>query len=627
VRVTVYAAFMGLVGAAAAVALSGLIAFFAHLTYEGRLSFEATKVPDLALHLGAWAVLVPALAGVVIGLMARYGTDKIRGEGIPEAMDAVLANESRIGAKVAVLKPLSAALCMGSGGPFGAEGPIIQTGGAVASLIGQRLPISAVERKALLAAGAAAGMSAAFSAPIAASLIAIELLLFELRRRTIVPVAVAASVAFGARAWLSGVLASGAPAYAGLVPAGPLFPVGLDAAHGVGIAAILSCGLVGMLGGLLAALITWAVYAVEDGFERTHIHWMWWPAVSGLVVGLLGLVEPRILSVGYDNIADALAGRLALGALAALGLLKLLAWTFALGSGTSGGVLAPVLTIGGALGGVVGIALESAAAAHPALAPFSPGRGAMALVAMAACFGACTRTPLATVALAYELTGRLEAMPGVLIGVALGDLVYSRLMPHSIMQEKLARRGIPIGHEYAHDPLALLKVADVMTREVLTVPANLDAPELLRWLAPGGTRTQHGGYPVVDGSGRLAGFVTRKAVLGAGEVGPAPRAPLVAGDLGTRPVATAFADESLTDAADRLGAGAVGRLVVVDRGDPGRIVGILSRSDVIEARRRATGSTAARNGVSHAAVPELAPLLLPVVEQPLRAGSGGGPQP
>ena len=379
------------------------------------------------------------------------------------------------------------------------------------------------ERKALLAAGAAAGMSAAFSAPIAAALIAIELLLFEFRRRTIVPVAVASTVAYAARTWLSAFLITASPAHAGLVPPGPLFPIDASvAAHATGFWAILVCGGVGALGGLVAVVVTWAVYAVEDGFERTPLHWAWWPAISGLLVGLIGVMDPRILSVGYDNIADTLAGRIALGSLLGLGFLKLVAWSFALGSGTSGGVLAPVLTIGGALGGVCGIVLEQLAASHPALAPFSPGRGACALVAMAACFGACTRTPLATVALAFELTDRLEAMPGVLIGVALGDLAYSLIMPHSIMEEKLARRGMSIGHEYAHDELSLLRVGQVMTREVLTVPANLGLEELARWFAPDGIRTKHQGYPVVDGNGHVVGVIARRTSRAPRSTSPPP---------------------------------------------------------------------------------------------------------
>ncbi|RVA14629.1 chloride channel protein, partial [Mesorhizobium sp. M7D.F.Ca.US.004.03.1.1] len=263
---------------------------------------------------------------LIIGLMARFGSEKIRGHGIPEAIEAILLGRSKLDAKVAILKPLSSAISIGSGGPFGAEGPIIMTGGAIGSLIAQMLPVSDTERKTLLVAGAAAGMTTVFGTPIAAIMLAVELLLFEWTPRSFIPVAVAAVIAEVERTMLH-------------LP-GPIFPFqGGMAVSFVGLAGWVA---IGVAAGLLSGLLTQMVYACEDGFQKLPIHWMWWPMLGGLVVGIGGLIEPQALGVGYDNIADMLDGHTLATAALILLVVKAIIWSVALGSGTSGGVLAPL---------------------------------------------------------------------------------------------------------------------------------------------------------------------------------------------------------------------------------------------------------------------------------------------
>src|SRR6476646_10676998 len=306
-----------------------MIASVTNLAFYHRLS-SAPAVPQ-GHHLGYWVVAVPVAGALIIGLMARFGSEKIRGHGIPEALEAILLGRSRIQPKVAILKPISAAISIGTGGPFGAEGPIIMTGGAFGSIFAQQFHLSAAERKTLLVAGAAAGMSAIFAAPIASVLLAVELLLFEWKPRSFIPVVVASSVSSVARVPLFGA-------------GGPIFPVPQHA--GVSAAALLFAVALGIAGGLASGALTWAVYFFEDAFERLPIHWAWWPAIGGLCIGIGGLVNPLVLGVGYGTIHDLLLGKLTGAPAGSLAVTKGVVWAAALGSGTSGGVLAPLLMMG-----------------------------------------------------------------------------------------------------------------------------------------------------------------------------------------------------------------------------------------------------------------------------------------
>ncbi|HXT22756.1 MAG TPA: chloride channel protein, partial [Thermoanaerobaculia bacterium] len=445
---------IGAVAAFVAYALLWLIAVITNLAYFQR--FSSTFTSPAGNHLGAWALLVPAVGGLLIGLMARYGSEKIRGHGIPEALEAILIGGSRVEPKVAALKPLSSALSIGTGGPFGAEGPIIMTGGALGSLIAQRVHLSSAERKTLLVAGAAAGMAAIFATPMAAVLLAVELLLFEWKPRSFVPVAVASVVASIVRVPLLG--------------NGPIFPV---LAHGVVGAEVLGFAvIVGVVAGLASGALTALVYACEDLFAKLPVHWMWWPILGGLAVGLGGLFDPRVLGVGYESIQALLSGHLVGGSAASL-LLKAVVWAIALGSGTSGGVLAPLLIMGGGLG-----ALESS------LLPVGDA-GLWATVSMAAMMAGTMRSPLTGILFAVELTHDWNTLPALLVGAVAAHTATVLLLRRSILTEKLARRGHHLVREYSVDPFDVHRIGEVMDRDPPRVPATMTVSELARRIAGG----------------------------------------------------------------------------------------------------------------------------------------------
>jgi chloride channel protein, CIC family len=553
---------IGAICAAVAFVLLGLIAFFTNLFYFQQFSFQIRPPAENAL--GWAAVFVPVVGGLIIGLMARYGSDRIRGHGIPEAIEAILIGRSRMQPKVAVLKPVSSAISIGSGGPFGAEGPIIMTGGAFGSLVAQVFHLTAAERKTLLVAGAAGGMSATFATPVAAVLLAVELLLFEWKPRSLVPVALASAVAALIRPYFLG--------------HGPLFAVVPHAR--LELAPLLASAVCGLLAGMLALTLTLAVYGMEDLFHALPIHWMWWPALGGLIVGLGGYYQPRALGVGYDVIEDLLQGRYVLAALLPLIAVKCWIWSTALGSGTSGGVLAPLLIMGGGLG-----ALETA---------FLPGgdRTLWPLVSMAAVLGGTMRSPLTGTVFALELTHDINALPALLIASVVSHGFTVLLMRRSILTEKIARRGYHVSREYSVDPLELLSVGDVMTKNVVAIPAALPVRDLLRTYFLGGGAQKHQGYPVVDAGGNLVGVVTRSNLLedwiaGAlgGTDGTVPPAELVLTyDLLHREAITAYPWESCRAAAERMAQAGVGRLPVVSPDEPRKVIGIITRSDLLKPR-------------------------------------------
>src|SRR5512139_117797 len=448
-------------------ALTALIGLITNAVFYGRIS-DALVSP--AHHtLGVWAIVVPAIGGVIVGLMARYGSQAIRGHGIPEAMEQVLLNQSRIPPRLTFLKPLSAAIAIGTGGPFGAEGPIIATGGALGSLVGQLLRTTAAERKTLLAAGAAAGMAATFGTPVSAVLLAVELLLFAFRPRSLIPVAVASATATGVRVAFIG-------------PA-PMFAIAnLAEPGGAALAAYIALGA---LVGLAAVYATRAVYAVEDGFAQLPVHWMWWPALGGLVVGAVGLVAPRTLGVGYDNISDIVAGSVTGRTLAVLCALKFVSWAVALGSGTSGGTLAPLFTIGGGLGALLGTGA----------AMFLPQVGIdvriAALVGMAAIFAGASRALLASVVFAFETTHQPLGLLPLLGGCSAAFFVSCLLMRNTIMTEKIARRGVRVPAEYAADFLEQVLVREAASRPVITLAADQALADVRKWMNADGPATAH----------------------------------------------------------------------------------------------------------------------------------------
>jgi chloride channel protein, CIC family len=550
--IAMIAVVVGTGGVACGVLLLWLIRLFTNIAYFGVFGLADLKIGTSPL--GVAAVVVPIIGSLIVGLMARYGSEKIRGHGIPEAIEAILLGRSRLDVKVAILKPLSSAIAIGTGGPFGAEGPIIMTGGAIGSLIAQMLPTSDVERKTLLVAGAAAGMTTVFGTPIAAMMLAVELLLFEWTPRSFVPVATAAIVAEVERTWLA-------------LPS-PLFPF----AGGMEISwlALGSWLLVGLLCGLLSGVLTQLVYACEDAFQKLPIHWMWWPMIGGFVVGIGGLIDPRALSVGYSNIALMLKG--AIGPASALHLLvvKAIIWAVALGSGTSGGVLAPLLIMGGGLGAFLTHVL-------PAASP-----GFWPLLAMCATMGGTMRSPLTATFFAVELTGNTHVLLPLVAACVTAHIATVLLMRRSILTEKVARRGHHLAREYHVDPFALSRVRDVMATDVETMPDNTTLHQLAAFLT--NPETRHPSFPVVDAERRVLGIVDPPTVLRWRRAGR-HRLSTARELLANAQVTVAFPDEYLDGLVDRMMSANVAHLPVISREDA-RLVGYISWKDLLRVRAR-----------------------------------------
>jgi H+/Cl- antiporter ClcA len=545
---------LGAIVAVVAQLLTALIGLVTNLAFYGRV--DTSFASPAGNHLGPWVIAVPVIGGLIVGVMARWGSRAIRGHGIPEAMEQVLLNESRIPPRMTWLKPVSSAIAIGTGGPFGAEGPIIATGGALGSLLGQLLHVTADERKTLLAAGAAAGMAAVFATPISAVLLAIELLLFERRARSLIPVAFGAVVGTAVRFAFEG--------------GAPMFPMA-DLAE-PGMAALATYTLLGVLIGVVSVGVTKLTYAIEDAFEKLPIHWMWWPALGGLAVGIVGYVMPTTLGVGYTNIAAVLGGQIGIVGLVALCLLKLLSWSVALGSGTSGGTLAPLFTIGGALGGALGLALVAIAPwlhIDPRLA---------ALVCMAAIFAGASRAFLASVVFAFETTQQPHGLLPLLAACAAAYLVSGLMMRHTIMTEKIARRGVRVPSDYSADYLDQIFVRDVYSRDVSSLRVSQSIAEVRAWLDAGSPAANHQGFPVLDDAGHLVGLVTRRHMYDSSLAADATVGVLLArGPLVVRE------DHSLREAADHMVEADVGRLLVVAAHDSRRLLGIITRADLLAA--------------------------------------------
>ncbi|PYT89212.1 MAG: chloride channel protein [Acidobacteria bacterium] len=545
---------IGVICAFVALALLRLIGLFTNLFYYGH--WGTALVSPAGNHLGWYSVLIPVGGAFIIGIMARYGSERIRGHGIPEAIEAILINGSRVEPKVALLKPLSSAISIGSGGPFGAEGPIIMTGGAFGSMIAQLFHLTSAERKTLLVAGAAGGMSATFASPVAAVLLAVELLLFEWKPRSLIPVALASTVAAVVRRYILGF--------------GPLFPVPEHPLH-IGPAALLGCALVGLLAGGLSALLTVSVYAAEDAFQKLPIHWMWWPMIGGLAIGLGGLVFPQALGVGYDTIGALLQGSVTTKVILGVLLVKWFIWAVSLGSGTSGGVLAPLLMMGGALGGIEAMFLPNESA------------GFWPLVSMGAILGGTMRSPFTSIVFAFELTHDTNVFLPLLVGSVIAHAFTVLTLKRSILTEKVARRGYHLSREYAVDPLEILFAREVMRTKVAVLPAASSLREFQKALTD--HRQSQRLLPVVDASGVLVGVLTRgdlhKRVEQEGYA--ALRRQLC--ELVRRETVEAFPDEPLRSVVHRMAEKQITRMPVVER-DTRKFLGLVSLDDLLKARVR-----------------------------------------
>lgn len=548
---------IGLLSALLAKALLVLIDFFTNLFFFQRLSLQPAS-PGTS-DLGLLIVLVPVAGALIIGLMARYGSERIRGHGIPEAIEAILINGSRVEPKVAVLKPLSSAISIGSGGPFGAEGPIIMTGGAFGSMIAQFFDMTSAERKTLLVAGAAGGMAATFAAPVAAVLLAVELLLFEWKPRSLIPVAIASATAASLRRYVIG--------------PGPLFPVPQHPLS-IGPDGLIGCVVAGLIAGGVSVLLTSMVYASEDAFHRLPIHWMWWPAIGGLAIGAGGFIFPEALGVGYETIGTLLQGNVADRIILGVLLVKSTIWAVSLGSGTSGGVLAPLLMVGGALGGLEATFLPA------------EGLGFWPLISMAAILGGTMRAPLTGVIFAVELTHDVNVLLPLLLAAIVAHGLTVLVLPRSILTEKISRRGFHLSREYAIDPLEITRVSAVMRSDIVALPATVRLRELTNAVDATGRGRGQRLYPVVDDNQRLTGVITR------GDLRELARDDQTTG--GDRPLAAlvkadpvvAYPDEPLRVVVHRMAETGRTQLPVVERADPSSLVGLVGLRDLLGAREQ-----------------------------------------
>ncbi|HEY8062045.1 MAG TPA: chloride channel protein [Gemmatimonadales bacterium] len=584
IPISLLAIVIGLISTGVAVVLLRLIALFTNLFFFQRWS--TALVSPAGNHLGVFVVLVPVAGALVIGFMARYGSERIRGHGIPEAIESILINGSRVPPRLAVLKPIASAISIGSGGPFGAEGPIIMTGGALGSMIAQFFHLTANERKTLLVAGAAAGMSATFAAPVAAVLLAVELLLFEWKPRSFVPVALASATAGAARGYLLGL--------------GPLFPV---PHHSLALSpqALLGCALAGILAGGLSALLTMAVYASEDLFQKLPIHWMWWPAIGGVVVGLGGLIFPQALGIGYDTIGALLQGDVPRNLIIGILLVKSTIWAVSLGSGTSGGVLAPLLMMGGALGGVLAMVLPA------------EGAGFWPLICTAAILGGTMRSPFTATIFALELTHDMNAMLPLFIAATLAHAFTVLVLKRSILTEKISRRGFHLSREYTVDPLEILFVRDVMQTEILALPEDLPEADQAAFLAETAKRGQEL-YPVVAADGRLKGATTYRKLTDF----------LARRVTAESALVTAYPDESLRVVVYRMAETGRTSFPVISDGKSRKLAGIVSLEDLLQARVRHLEEEKRRERVLRVRLPFSTEEHPVVAAQDDDAGPGGG---
>jgi chloride channel protein, CIC family len=481
VKICGYAVLIGLIGGLVAQGLLELIYFFTNVFFYGKFSFAVTNPAHN--HLGLWVILIPPIGGLLVGLLIYFFEPTLKGHGIPEAMEAVLFGHSRMRLRVAILKPLATAFAIGTGGPFGAEGPIIQTGGALGSLLGQAIGLTPYYRRVLLASGAAAGMAATFSAPLAGILVAIELLLFELRARSFIPVALAASVATGVRFHFVGWT--------------PLFP--MPEYRITGMQELWLFALMGILMGIVGIVMIRVLSWLEDFFDELPIKYaaIWSPAIGALILGIIGYFCPQVFGTSYDTIRDMLNDRLGAGSLAAIGFAKFWALVISLGSGTTGGVFAPSLVVGGGLGAVFGMGFKHL------LPHLVSDPGFYSLVAMGAVFGAIARAPFTSIVFLFELSHNPNALLPLIVCVMISDGFVRLFSRDSIMTVKLVKRGLIVLQDYSVPVLMRARIDEVMHQEFNVVQADEELRSVAKKFLPGDVAL----IPVVNASGILIGIV------------------------------------------------------------------------------------------------------------------------
>jgi chloride channel protein, CIC family len=574
IPISLLAIAIGILSTGVAWCLLRLIGFFTNLAYFHRVS--SSFVSPASNHLGIYAIAVPVVGSLIVGFMARYGSERIRGHGIPEAIESILMDGSRVKPRLAILKPLSAAISIGTGGPFGAEGPIIMTGGALGSMIGQFFHLTSIERRTLLVAGASAGMAATFAAPLSSVLIGVELLLFEWKPRSAIPVALASATAGAARRYILGL--------------GPLFPVPAHSAF-VGVTGLAACVVAGLAAGALSALLTLGVYAAEDLFRKLPIHWMWWPAIGGVFVGIGGLIFPQALGVGYDTIQNLLQGNVPFALFAGVLIVKSAIWMISLGSGTSGGVLAPLLMMGAALGGI-----ESTFLPHF-------GNGFWPLVSMGAILGGTMRSPFTGVVFALELTHDFNMLLPLLVACFLAHAFTVLTLKRSILTEKIARRGYHLSREYALDPLEILFVREVMRTNIVVLPREGTLEEAYRLIhSEGAPKGQHL-FPVLGPDRELAGVVTRNQLVQLHQLRAGQDGLIQLAEIATKKPQVAYSDEPLRRVVERMAESGYTRFPVLDPAGNGNIVGMIALNDLLRARTKNLADERARERVLRIRMP------------------------
>jgi CIC family chloride channel protein len=519
---------------------------------------ELSRTLPLAATAGGrpapWIVFVPALGGLLIGPIVTRAAPETRGHGVPEVMLAVARGRGVIRARVAILKAIASALCIGTGGSAGREGPIVQIGSAVGSAVGGLFRVNPDMVRMFVACGAAGGIAASFNTPIAGVIFALEVILRDFAGRAFATVVISSVTASAVSRSLLGQEAFfHVPSY-GLQSSWELLPY----------------AALGVAGGIVARLFVRILYRVEDAFEDLPIPDMLKPALGGLMLGGLAWFLPDVLGTGHGAIERALHGQMAFGLMAVLVLGKIVATSCTLGSGGSGGVFAPSLFIGAMLGGAFGVVVDRL---FPGLG-VEPG--AYALVGMGAVFSGGTWAAISGILILFEMTRDYELILPMMISCVSAVLVAKRLSPDTIYTLKLRRRGIDLDAPEG-DPLRTVAVESVMTREVETIHADTPLRDLLRQVEA----SDHSGFPVVDDAGRLKGIITYTELREGTAILHESTEFIIASDV-MRPFGPSIDPRAhLDEAVTKMRSAGVRRLPVVEADGDGILLGILTNHDVV----------------------------------------------
>ncbi|MFQ6033269.1 MAG: chloride channel protein [Candidatus Bipolaricaulia bacterium] len=561
IELNLLAILIGVIGGFGAVLFRWLLFLVNDLAFHQRVSIHFLS--PMEHRLGLWVILLPAAGGLLVGLITYYFAPETKGHGVPEVMEAMATKGGQIRPRVVIAKVLASGISLGSGGSAGREGPIVQIGSSAGSTLGQFLKRNTADIKVLVGCGATAGIAATFNTPIAGVLFAIELILLEFKTRSFVPLVISSVFAtIVSRAFLGSQPAFPIPAYA------------FENASELVLYLVL-----GLLAGLVGVLLTESLYRTEDLFDRIKAHPVFKPVIGGLLLGALGVGFPQVFGVGYETISRILSKGIGnvgiglLGFLLLLALVKVAALSLTLGSGGSGGIFAPSLFVGAAFGGAFGVLVNLA---FPQITAPYP---AYALVGMAAVFAAASRATLTSIIMLFEMTRDYNIILPLMFACVVADIVAWLLYPDTIYTKKLSRRGIRIAQELEINVLKTRLVSDVMAREVETIPQDLPLREVRDKIL----ETGHQGFPLVDEEGKLVGIITGRDVKEA--INKDKNLPAFA--VAQRNLIVAYPDETLDLVWERMGQHDIGRLPVVAREDPRRLVGFLTKGDLIRFRRTA----------------------------------------